>query len=100
MFQLLKNWNGRLISFEYNSDKIYLLEEPPEISCHCFVHRAKSTFLDVFKKFSVRYENLSQLIAADESVNKYLLKEINILQAALEGIQILVPFWDTTPVSS
>ncbi|CAG7668831.1 unnamed protein product, partial [Allacma fusca] len=59
---------------------------------------AKDIFLDKFVQFSKDFENISSLSESSEALNKSLLKRMQLLQASYDGISVILPFWNDTPI--
>jgi hypothetical protein len=61
---------------------------------------AKKIFLGVFTNFSEKYDKIGELTERNEALNKSLLKDLQVLACAMDGVHSLLPFWDTTQLQS
>lgn len=70
------------------------------VPCREELEWAKDIFLQVFTQFSYKYEDIEKMAQKDETINKFLLKDLHILIAVLDGLQPLLPFWDNKPLKA
>jgi len=61
---------------------------------------AKQVFLKVFSEFSGKLENVSQFTEVNEEFNKRMLKNLQILLAAHNGVSTILSFWDNDPIKT
>ncbi|ODM89343.1 Proteasome activator complex subunit 4 [Orchesella cincta] len=59
---------------------------------------AKELFLKIFIEYSAKFDFIADATEENEEFNKRLLKYMQILLAAYDGINTLFKFWDQTPV--
>ncbi len=59
---------------------------------------AKHLFLKIFTEYSSKFDVIKDATEENEVFNKRLLKYMQILLAAYDGINTLINFWDETPV--
>lgn len=61
---------------------------------------AKKIFLNVFVEFSSKLENVSQFTEGNDEFNKRMLKNLQILLAAYNGVSTILRFWDDVPIKT
>lgn len=59
---------------------------------------AKTLFLNIFTEYTSKFTVIENATGENEDFNKRLLKYMQILLAAYDGISTLIKFWDETPI--
>jgi hypothetical protein len=61
---------------------------------------AVQVFLKVFTEYSKKLEDVSKFTATNDEFNKRLLKNLQVLHSAYDGISTFLRFWDNVPLDT